>query len=439
MRWTIGLACAFLVTAVPAQTLKRNWVKTWSQMGSSIDEPFRVRAASGGAVYVSGKTRIPGSVEKLVLLKYAADGALLWTRIYAGIASRDDEISNLDVTPSGRIVLSGRAGATAGTDAIVVVYRSDGSVEWEKRYPLSGFSFDVPKAVVAEDGAVVLSYTSGEDFRLAKLGPMGIEFWHRSWGGLPGGFDTASDVAVDPFGNVFQVGLSQVDPENEVEQASVTLKTAPDGTLLWVHQDNGFIGNQIGTPLVTATTRGAFVAAEPESTFGVPVVLTYPLTQNGTQSWRDRWPDGATEDASPFGIKTDGSGNVFVGSYGVMPSRMTVVKYRPDGSRAWTGGYVNGSLFGVGLAVDHWGDAVIAGRTGFSPTQLDLAAFGPDGSVRGTATYRHTVGGSTEPSDVGFDRKGRILVAATVYPAADIALIQYAAVGGPVPVTPKGR
>ncbi len=429
-----------LLNLTQAQTITRNWERRWAQAANSIDEPLKVAASGNEAVYVCGKTRIPGSVDKSVLLKYDGAGNLLWTSIYPGVAGQTDELNQLVVDEDGNVFVGGIAGSLTGQDAIVLKYAPSGVLDWEARFPLSGLAPYFPVIAVGSDRMPLLSYASNGDMQLAKLSAQGAVVWHRSFDAPTHGIDIPSDLAVDAFGNVVQTGVCQSDPNQSFKHATFTLKYSLAGDLLWTQVENGFIDNVVSFPVLTTHGGIPIVAADPESTFGLPVTLTYPIDDSGHEIWRQRWPDNNQADAAPIRVRTDSRGNVYVATQQVSPSDLTVVKYRVDGTRAWVtnvdiGGFDNT----VDMTLDSRANTWLLGQNGMSSIGAGLAAVSASGLVLGKATYKGESTGNTLPISVAVDPLGRAYIACAVYPGGDVALLQYKAFLLPVPGGPGHR
>src|SRR5688572_13370655 len=119
-RCLVCLLGLFLVPAlVPAQ-VQQEWVRRYGGT-NHLARPWAIQTDSGGNAYVTGSSWTPTNYSDFVTLKYAPDGALLWTAVYnsAGGSSGDfayalalDESGNVYVlgssdnaAPPGRLTL----------------------------------------------------------------------------------------------------------------------------------------------------------------------------------------------------------------------------------------------------------------------------------------------------------------------------------------------
>ena len=156
MRKTIALGVILIVLQIPLLAYVLLQERTWG--GSERDGAHGVAAAGDGSVYVAGATRSFGAGgEDAFLLKYGADGSLLWQRTY-GTAP--------DV----------QSGDESGIDVAIA---PDGS------------------------GVVVLgNYRDGNIF-LAKFSPAGTLLWDLTWGGT--GSEAAGALAISPTNGIIYV------------------------------------------------------------------------------------------------------------------------------------------------------------------------------------------------------------------------------------------
>ena len=90
MRKTIAFGAALTLLQVTLLAYVLQQERTWG--GPDSDGAQGVAAAADGSVYVTGGTRsFSAGDEDAFLLKYAANGALLWQRTYGTVA---DELNS---------------------------------------------------------------------------------------------------------------------------------------------------------------------------------------------------------------------------------------------------------------------------------------------------------------------------------------------------------
>jgi len=187
------------------------WQRSWG--GSAFEEGEAVAVAADGSVYVVGGTSSFGSgSSNLFVLKFAADGTLVWQKIRADVSG--DAVA---VGPDGSLYVAGsalRPGTVSDFDLVVLKLAPDGSLVWQREYAAGNVVDARGGMKVAIDGSV---YVVGGfqapkmglfdlDALIVKLAPDGGLVWDRSWGGRSG--DDAEGVALAADGTVFIGGIT---------------------------------------------------------------------------------------------------------------------------------------------------------------------------------------------------------------------------------------
>jgi len=186
------------------------WQRTWG--GADFDQGAAVAAAADGSAYVVGTTRSFGIPQTLFIVKFAADGTLVWQKLsdfFNGMAAA--------VGPDGSVYAAGaspRPNTTFSFDIVVQKMTPDGAQVWATAYSAGEIVDARGGMTVAPDGSI---YVAGAaqvpvhgfvDIRtlIVKLGPDGSLIWDREWGGSSG--DTAAGVSVAPDGTVYITGTT---------------------------------------------------------------------------------------------------------------------------------------------------------------------------------------------------------------------------------------
>jgi uncharacterized delta-60 repeat protein len=187
------------------------WQRTWG--GSEFDQGAAVAAASDGSAYVVGTTTSFGPTSNnLFVLKFAADGTLVWQKV-----SDSNNGMAVAVGPDGSVYAAGsspRPDGIAEFDIVVLKLNPDGSPVWSKTYagglvadPRGGMTVG-PDGSVYIAGAIQYQQTGFVHIAalILKLSPDGTLLFDRKWGGKNG--DTAAGVSVAPDGTVYVAGTS---------------------------------------------------------------------------------------------------------------------------------------------------------------------------------------------------------------------------------------
>jgi hypothetical protein len=260
-------------------------------------EPRDVQVDPAGNVYVCGQ-----DYGDVFLLKYNAQGALLWKRTY------DD--FNLDIGEAMTIDSSGDVCIVASswfmelyTWVVTLKYNGSGDLLWAAKYETGTF-FPAPHYAIATDASnnVVVGTTGrrgdGEDFRVLKYRADGIPVWTNSYAG-PAGDDALVDIALDQQGNVYATGVSA-----SVEDHITTLKFGPDGSRHWTARHQPFVPSRGSSPvgMIVHEDGHVYVGGHTMTTQGRDfVVLKY--STNGTLRWCvpvNNAADGTTDTCRDF-------------------------------------------------------------------------------------------------------------------------------------------
>jgi uncharacterized delta-60 repeat protein len=248
------------------------WQKTWGTLDGS-EEGQGVAVGPDGSIYVSGYTPRPdvNFGFDMSLLKLDPAGNLVWQRTYAageGVDSR----GGVALAPDGSVYVAGGIfdPRTSDLNAVLVKFTAEGSLVWDREW--GGRSGDDPAEVaVGSDGTVFLvgstnSFGAGiDDAFLVQLEPSGRAIDARTWGGA--GLDKGSGLGVAPDGTV-SLGATAEDPPYSFLRApakTARVRRATVGTPSIALVDaSGTVadaGGVAGTPTGTTTDAPGFDAA----------------------------------------------------------------------------------------------------------------------------------------------------------------------------------
>jgi uncharacterized delta-60 repeat protein len=191
----------------PAGTLL--WQLRWG--GSAFEGGEDIAVGADGSVYVVGGTTTFGSGNDLAVLKFTADGALVWQQTRA--SARGDGIA---LGPDGNLYVAGtaaRPGSIGRADVVLLSVDPAGVLRWQRQYA-AGDSVDARGGVavgadgsIAVAGAITARAGGGSvdmEALIVKFAPDGSLEWDRGWGGRSG--DTGEGVAIAPDGTVLLAG-----------------------------------------------------------------------------------------------------------------------------------------------------------------------------------------------------------------------------------------
>ncbi len=240
---------------------KLRWVRRYASPGADWGTGIALDRA--GDVYLTGYT--PGTNGNDALtLKYSPAGKRRWARLYDGPGGGNDGGGAVAVTADGTAYVAGSAtGISSAADAVVLKYASNGVLRWSRFQSGAGAFSDTYEGIaLAANGDVVatgdeFSPTTGNDVLTARLSPGGRTRWVRLYNGPDNLADNGAIVAVAPTGAVFVEGFSSGAATN---YDWLTLKYSAAGKPGWARRySSSGSGLDFSTALV-ARAGSVFVA-----------------------------------------------------------------------------------------------------------------------------------------------------------------------------------
>lgn len=326
------------------------WGTFYNGPGNGDDKPHTIAVDASGNVYVGGESAGNNTGPDYCLVKYNSSGVQQWVYRYNGTANSEDVIVDMKIDNAGNnIYLTGYAnyGSPDYADYTTIRINSTGSVQWVKRYNHSSTDDKATSLTIDGSGNVyVTGWVPGvlawESYGTVKYNSSGTQLWVAVYEGPGQRIDVASDIELDPSGNVFVTGKSQ----------------------------------------------------------GVNLLYdfaTVKYNSSGVQQWANRWTgSGANQNSYASSLKIDGAGNVYAGGYSgasIFSFDYAVVRYNNAGSQQWWikyNGTGNANDLGTAIALDGSANVYITGSSIGSSNNADFA----------TLKYAQTVGVQQISSEV---------------------------------------
>jgi Calx-beta domain len=374
--------------AAPPATGSEIWLAAYDSPDKQADTGNSVSIDNAGNTYVAGTSDSYSSGKNIVLIKYSPTGAALWTKMYNGPGSsgggKDDQAVAIAVDDQGFVYLVGNSDSETNKDIIVLRYRPDGTLDWEKRYngPASSPANQMEYAdtmILTMDAVYVAGKTyddNGEIVILLKYGMDGEFQWERHY--AAGG---PSHLAIAQDGSIYQLGGVYSQLLGVYHFALV--KYQPDGTRSWdklYHQDDPYTNGAAG---VQVDSQGNIIVGgvfERQANFGTAFDAgLIKFDPSGNILWDRRIVDPNQQNyLDVFGFAIDSSGSSYLFTTG-----MYIIKYDSSGNQAWR-------IHSDELSVPVVNKAVLklgSDQSLYITSTYGVMKFGPAGNV--LLSYQH--------------------------------------------------
>jgi hypothetical protein len=285
MRKTIVLGTMLILVQLPLLAYVLLQERTWG--GVERDGANGVAAAADGSAYVTGSTRSFGAGgDDAFLLKYDANGTLLWQRTYGTAPDQSNSGQEagigVAVAPDGGVVMLGNY---RDGNIFLAKFNSAGTLLWARTW--GGNEEGAGGIAIASNGTIyVTGFTSsfdvgqGDAFVLS-FSADGVLNWQRTWGGEL--FDVGRDIAVATDGAVYVSG--------DTANSAFLVKFDAAGGVLWQREwgllsKSGVPGETFGGGVAAAPAGGAYVSGWSHSAGADPNLLAARFDSAGNFVWQ---------------------------------------------------------------------------------------------------------------------------------------------------------
>jgi hypothetical protein len=386
----IIFAVALSIGSVQGQTLLTE--TTWGGVGSDVAEG--VASAADGSSYVVGITdsfttdQFGTPSPRIFVVKFGPGGSLSWQRIWNGTTIRGLGRPDVAISADGSVYVTGVT-ADNGNDAVLLKFDANGTLLWERAW--GGAASDESLAVAtASDGSAYIAGTatsfgpSSAGLFVVKFDSAGNLVWQRISDGAAG-----NAVAVGPDGSVYAAGTTPR-PDQIGNFDIVVLKMTAAGGLVWqrtysagevVDPRGRMAAGQDGSIVIA----GAIQAAKRR--FVDIAALIVKLTSDGVLVFDQQFAGSASETGDGVAVAPDDT--IYVAgtttSFGAGNQDAFVLHLQPTGKKlldafTWGG---TGFETGAGVAVSG-GTLMLAATTTAPPPYSLLAASAKLSASRGT-------------------------------------------------------
>ena len=353
--------------------------------------------------------------------KWTNSGTLLWTATHNGSANSTDAFYAVAIDNENNIYAAGISHeATSSWDIVTNKYNADGVLQWSKlKNGSSNIEENATDIAVDPFGNI---YTAGyidqigegQDYCVIKYDTDGNELWMQTWGGPVGGSDVVYEMAIDFEGNVLLNGRMGSGGDSLDDFA--TIKYNPEGVLQWVktyHQIYGETGFTIDVDGEGNVYAGGWAADG--LSMGESLIIKYD--PDGNTLWEQRYNNGLGGVSEAWVLRTYEDVVYMAGAsidWDLTGQDFMVLKYDADGNLLWDIAYDNGlniADYLTSMTIDNAGNIVTTGLiSDFTSGDILTVKFNPDGEVLWAMTYNGEADNYDEAWGVTTDNDGNVFV-----------------------------
>ena len=364
----------------------RLWVARYNGPANAEDWALDLVLDSSGNLYVTGWSQGNGTEADCTTIKYDEQGNQLWVARYDGQASGYDLAYAIASDFSSNIYITGWSqGNGTDADCATIKYDSDGNQLWAARYngPINGEDKCFAIAVDGWANVFVTGWSqgngTGSDYTTLKYDSEGNQLWVARYDGPIGGDDKAQNIAADVLGNVYVTGWSQ---GNGTGADYATIKYSNNGDLLWeARYDGPASGEDTAYDLVVDSFGDIYITGWSQGNGTDADYTTLKYNSSGDLLWVARYDGPITSDDISRTIDLDIFQNIYVSGWS-RGSRdrydYATIKYDTYGNQLWAiryDGPAEGHDKAYSMAVDITGNVYVTGRSSGNTTYYDYTTI----------------------------------------------------------------
>lgn len=245
------------------------WQRTFTGASNADDRPIAAKLAPDGGVVVLGYTSNlgVGFSKDITVVKYDAQGTLVWSRLFSDTATSDEVPGGLAVDPVGNIYVTGITAASSSAEDANVPFLLKLDAAGSVLFSLKGENAGGSAIAISPDGNVVVCGTAigevGSFIRssVSKFTAFGAPLWNAP-------LDSAGKVAVDTDGTIYVGGTR---PSATTVNFFAT-KFASDGRKIW----DQTVSNGSANDVSLDSTGSFFITGDSQPTPTDMLTVRYP-------------------------------------------------------------------------------------------------------------------------------------------------------------------
>ncbi len=342
----------------------------------------------------------------------------IWAKLYNGPANQQDSSVGVSLNSTGMVFVTGWSlGSGTGADIVTIKYNPDtGDTLWVNRYNGVSNLEDKVSAITCDNNAVYVtgwSFIPSRDIVTIKYdAATGNRLWVKTYNGTGNGGDYGFAIAVDPSGNVYVTGRSDVGSGQG--QKFTTLKYDAAGNMV-----SGWPSIYTG-PLSTTFDQAQAIKLDPSGNAyitgksglaGFEDFLTLKIGASGTVAWVKKFNGTSNNEDNAVALVLDNSfSNVFVAGYGFRFGGVQdyeVLKYNASTGDSVAAATYNGPQGSTDqlttMTIDNANNVFVTGFSSGVSTAYDYATIKYNSSLQQQWVQRTTNSGNDLPFYIAVD------------------------------------
>jgi len=309
LKWV--LVFTSLVATPASAQIQQAWVARYNNgITNGTNQAVKMALDSAGNIYVTGFSQNANTNLGYVTIKYAPNGNQLWAARYVS--------TNFPTATPSAMVLDASNNVIVAGSALTVKYDFNGNQLWTAPYAGTALAVD-------SNGNIAVT-GFGSSFNTVELSPSGSYLWQGTYPSSSGAA-VGQAIAADTSGNIYVAGCWPFTFENILYYDLLAIKYSPTGTQLWEVSDQGYGYLPQVEAAVLDTSTNLYIEANfykgyayNDTTSAIPY-FTYKFANDGTMLWIANNPtDNSLSQAQGLALDTFGDA-IIAGRYAAYPRR----------------------------------------------------------------------------------------------------------------------
>ena len=352
------------------------WVNRFNGSANRFDIVSTMKMDNQGNVIVYGNATQTGTFSDIMAIKYSASGSVMWQTYFNGFESILDECKNAYLDPAGNSYITGFTGDTNSVLKVVTIkIAPDGNILWHKIFLPPAYNQGFGLSITADNFGNI--YTCGSVRRANGTNSIVILKYSTAGDLLGNTFfninttsnETPVSVCCDIRGNIYVLASSNaVGGVNDL----LLLKYDPAFNLKWQNTFSGSaFGNDIPVKMILSPDNRLVVAA---AVYNAPGGLDYAAYRFDTSSaliMQYFYNGTGNNQDIPYDITCDSANNIFItgssrNSDTLGSEDIFTMKIDPTSQLLWQkryNGTGRGIDYGTAITVDNRGNVFVGGST----------------------------------------------------------------------------